>query len=200
MNKKRLQILLSKLPRIRNPKLKYEQYPTPPDIASEILWFAFMKGDIEDKIVADFGTGNGIFAIGSKLLGARVVYAVDIDPEAIEIARKNAEDFGLEIEFFVMDVERFDKKVDTVIMNPPFGLQSREGDRKFLRKAFEVSRVVYTIHKIESHEFYRKFSEKYGFSCEIIFEFDYRIPAIYEFHEKRIYKFKAGVWRFERIT
>ena len=38
----------------------------------------------------DVGTGSGILAQAAALLGARPVWACDIDPEAVEIARGNA--------------------------------------------------------------------------------------------------------------
>ncbi|GAV22044.1 50S ribosomal protein L11 methyltransferase [Carboxydothermus pertinax] len=41
------------------------------------------------KVVADVGTGSGILAIASALLGAEHVYAVDIDPVAVKVAREN---------------------------------------------------------------------------------------------------------------
>ena len=44
-----------------------------------------------DARVADIGTGSGALAIGSALLGARQVDAVDIDPNAVKVARENAE-------------------------------------------------------------------------------------------------------------
>jgi ribosomal protein L11 methyltransferase len=39
--------------------------------------------------VMDVGTGSGILAIGAALLGARDVLAIDIDPEAVRVAREN---------------------------------------------------------------------------------------------------------------
>jgi ribosomal protein L11 methyltransferase len=39
--------------------------------------------------VADIGCGSGILSIGSVLLGARKVYAVDTDPLAITASRSN---------------------------------------------------------------------------------------------------------------
>ncbi len=197
MRKKELQIVLSRLKEI-DYKIKFEQYPTPPDVAARILWEAYIRGDIEGRKVVDFGTGNGILAIGAKLLGAKEVLGIDIDEDCIRIARENAEELGLEIRFERMDVEDFSEKVDTVLMNPPFGLKRRGEDRKFLRKAFEVGDVVYCIHKIESDTFFKKFSEEYGFSSEMLFEFYYRLPPIYKFHESKSYYFRAGVWRFER--
>ncbi len=44
----------------------------------------------------DVGTGSGILAIGAAKLGARLVDARDIDPIAVETARKNVEASGLE--------------------------------------------------------------------------------------------------------
>ena len=37
-------------------------------------------------------------------------------------------------------------KFDTVLQNPPFGVQTREADRAFLVKALEVSNSVYSLH------------------------------------------------------
>jgi ribosomal protein L11 methyltransferase len=44
-----------------------------------------------DHIVLDLGTGSGILAIASRLLGAKEVYACDIDPDAVQVARANIE-------------------------------------------------------------------------------------------------------------
>jgi ribosomal protein L11 methyltransferase len=40
--------------------------------------------------VADIGTGSGILALAAGLLGAGRIYACDVDPAAVEIARCNA--------------------------------------------------------------------------------------------------------------
>jgi ribosomal protein L11 methyltransferase len=44
-----------------------------------------------EAVVADIGCGSGILAIGAALLGAKTVYAVDIDPLAVRAARDNRE-------------------------------------------------------------------------------------------------------------
>jgi ribosomal protein L11 methyltransferase len=43
------------------------------------------------QIALDVGTGSGILAIASRLLGARRVFACDIDPIAVQVARANIE-------------------------------------------------------------------------------------------------------------
>lgn len=47
--------------------------------------------DITDKVVIDYGCGSGILGVVALMLGAKQVYAVDIDPQAILATRQNAE-------------------------------------------------------------------------------------------------------------
>jgi ribosomal protein L11 methyltransferase len=42
-----------------------------------------------NQVIADIGCGSGILSIGAILLGAKTVYAVDIDPLAVKAARSN---------------------------------------------------------------------------------------------------------------
>jgi ribosomal protein L11 methyltransferase len=51
---------------------------------------ALIPSFVHPPSVLDFGTGSGILAIAAQRLGARETVAVDIDPEAIRNARKNA--------------------------------------------------------------------------------------------------------------
>ena len=46
--------------------------------------------------VIDVGTGSGILAIGAALLGARHVLAIDIDPDAVRVAKENIVHNGFE--------------------------------------------------------------------------------------------------------
>lgn len=46
--------------------------------------------------VLDIGTGSGILAIAAAKLGAGEIYACDIDPTAVKVARENAEMNGVE--------------------------------------------------------------------------------------------------------
>ena len=46
--------------------------------------------DLQDKVVIDYGCGSGILGVAALLLGARQVYAVDIDPQAVLATDQNA--------------------------------------------------------------------------------------------------------------
>lgn len=49
------------------------------------------KTELKDKIVIDYGCGSGILAVAALLLGAKKVYATDIDPQAVLATKQNAE-------------------------------------------------------------------------------------------------------------
>ncbi|HYC43716.1 MAG TPA: 50S ribosomal protein L11 methyltransferase [Noviherbaspirillum sp.] len=51
--------------------------------------------------VLDYGCGSGILAMVAKKLGGNLVCGVDIDPQAIESARFNAERNGCEIDYYL---------------------------------------------------------------------------------------------------
>ncbi|RNF28089.1 ribosomal protein L11 methyltransferase [Massilia aurea] len=55
------------------------------------------------KSVLDYGCGSGILAMVAKKLGAQDVAGVDIDPQAIESARANAERNKVEIDYYLPD-------------------------------------------------------------------------------------------------
>ena len=199
MRKKHLSKLLSQLEGFKNPKIHLEQYKTPGDVAAELLWAAASDGNIISKIIADLGTGTGVLAIGASVLGAKKIYAVEVDDEALEIARANARRFGIEnIVFIKGSVDEFDKIVDTIIMNPPFGCQYEHADRPFLEKAFKLSSIVYSIHlsKEDVRRFLRSFSKEKGFSMQLISSKFFEVPAQFFFHEKKIKRVKVDLYKF----
>ena len=51
--------------------------------------------DLQGKTVIDFGCGSGILAIAALKLGAAQAIGIDIDPQAIQASRDNAERNGV---------------------------------------------------------------------------------------------------------
>jgi ribosomal protein L11 methyltransferase len=73
------------------------------------------------KSVLDYGCGSGILAMVANKLGAQDVVGVDIDPQAIESAKLNAERNGCEIAFHVPEEfsasKHADSRFDIVVAN-----------------------------------------------------------------------------------
>lgn len=68
------------------------------------------QADLKDKIVIDYGCGSGILAVASLLLGAKAVYATDIDPQAVLATRQNAELNGVAEQLWVGLPEEFEQQ------------------------------------------------------------------------------------------
>ncbi len=58
-----------------------------------LQWLASQSLDhyFKNKVVIDYGCGSGILAIAACKLGASRVLATDIDPQALEVTRQNAD-------------------------------------------------------------------------------------------------------------
>lgn len=80
------------------------------------------KTDVKDKIVIDYGCGSGILGVAALLLGAKKVYATDIDPQAVLATQQNAELNGVLQNLYVGLPEEFNaefaqQKADVFVAN-----------------------------------------------------------------------------------
>lgn len=78
--------------------------------------------DLTDKVVIDYGCGSGILGVAALLLGAKYVYATDIDPQAVLATQQNAELNGVLDHLFVGLPEEFNqvfkpKQADVLVAN-----------------------------------------------------------------------------------
>ncbi len=201
--KKHLEMVLQNIPPHPHPDPDLEQYHTPSTIAADVIWNAYSYGDIEQMKVADLGCGTGVLALGAALMGASEVMGVDVDGEALKVASNEAERLGVldKCRFIKLDINEFQEKVDTVIQNPPFGAQKankKEGDRKFLEKALEVSPVVYSFHLAKTEEFLELLVKSIGAMITHRFYYDFPIPRIYHFHRDEKREVRVVVLRVEK--
>lgn len=63
--------------------------------------------------VIDVGTGSGILAIGAALTGAGEVLAIDIDPDAVRVAKENIAHHGLEKKITALQGDLLKRVQDT---------------------------------------------------------------------------------------
>ena len=202
-----LERFLSQIKPHPSPKARLEQYTVSEAVAAAMLYVAaYANDDVVGKTVLDLGCGTGRLALGAAFLGARCVVGVDVDREAIRTAFENSANAGLKttVQWVVGDVGAITGRVDTVLQNPPFGVQKRSADRRFLEKALEVGNAVYSLHnhpygdkqlltrlragagllQIEPSPFILRFVEEHGGKIEAAYALPLIIPHMFDFHTK----------------
>lgn len=195
MKQRKLEMLLEKVEGFESPSAALEQYATPAVLAAEMLHFAYMQGDLEDTVF-DLGCGTGILAIGAKLLGAREVTGFDLDRKALEVARRNAEMMGVDVQFVHADISGIEGHAQTVVMNPPFGAQAKGNDRPFLLSALRTSDVVYSIHNSGSHDFISRFIGDARITDWYTTAFP--LKRTFKFHKKDVEIINVEIYRIVR--
>lgn len=90
---------------------------THPTTALCLTWLDSL--DLNNKIVIDYGCGSGILAIAALKLGAERVIGIDIDPQAIQASRDNAErnNVSQKIELYLAQDLPDNLQADVVIAN-----------------------------------------------------------------------------------
>ena len=75
--------------------------------------------DLNGKTVIDFGCGSGILAIAALKLGAAKAIGIDIDPQAIQASRDNAQRNGVSerLELYLPQDQPESMKADVVVAN-----------------------------------------------------------------------------------
>ncbi|CNI45007.1 50S ribosomal protein L11 methyltransferase [Yersinia pekkanenii] len=75
--------------------------------------------DLEGKTIIDFGCGSGILAIAALKLGAKHAIGIDIDPQAIQASRDNAQRNGVSerLALYLAKDQPADLSADVVVAN-----------------------------------------------------------------------------------
>jgi len=202
VRKRDLERALSEIEAHPLPNAYLEQYTTPSNVAAETLYLAaYVYDDIIGKTVVELGCGTGRLAIGAALLGASEVFGVDVDGVAVRVAQKNAEMLGVKekTHWIVADIDVVKGTFDTLLQNPPFGVQRRRADRRFITKSLELSSTIYSFHKGgESNRiFIKRFIEEHGGKVTTIFPMNMEIPRMFKFHTKKKRSIHVDLYRIE---
>ncbi len=209
LTKKKLEIILSKLKAISNPKVELEQYEIPGELAAQILNIAYLSGDLKNKTIADLGCGSGKLTIGSALMEAKKVIGIDIDENVLKIAEDNikiAEGLTKQkihdrINLICGNVSSWEEEVDTIVQNAPFGIQTLHADRLFVKKALRCGKRIYSLHRHyeKSRDFLSRLIEQNGGKVEKIIKFKYRIPYMFKFHKKPYVVYDVDLFIISRL-
>ena len=207
MKLKQLESLLEDVEVFEDANYMLEQYPTTPRHAANMVWLMEENyGDVEGKVVLDLGCGCGILSIASVMMGSGKTIGVDIDESALEVARRNLDEFEMDD---VVDLVHCDVSdglqglflpgmVDTVVMNPPFGTRVKGIDMVFLRQGVEIaSTAVYSLHKTSTREHIAKKAKQWGCTGTVIGQLRFPLANVYKFHRKKEVDVDVDLWRLD---
>ena len=138
MKLKTLESLMQSIDEFKSPKVVYEQYATSVHISSRMIFTINTSfDDFNGKCVADLGCGSGRLTIGSALMGAQYVLAIDCDLDAIQQMNDNFTEFESDITSRIDSIcaditdeefwKPFHKRFDCCLLNPPFGTKRNKG-------------------------------------------------------------------------
>lgn len=215
-----LERLLSKVEPHPSPRADLEQYTISAEVAATMLHIAaYSNGDIIGRSVLDLGCGTGRLALGAVFLEAKQIVGVDIDKAAVRAAVMNSVNVGLggRVDWIVADISAVVGEFDTVLQNPPFGVQKRGADRVFLEKALECGRVVYSLHVHSEKEalpverlkvgdvlpvapssFLKRFVEAHGGRVKAVYAMVMVIPRMFGFHGERRHESVVDLYVIEK--
>ena len=213
-----LEILLSKVEPLSKPSTELEQYAVSTETAATMLYLAaYMHDNVLNKKVVDLGCGTGRLALGAAFLGAREVVGIDIDKHSIKRASENSIKVlqKKKVQWIISDIESIRGHFDTVLQNPPFGVQKRGADRKFIVKALQLGSVVYSLHKRPDHDselvkklkstgdgilqvagtgFMNNLVEENGGIVDSVYALLMTIPHMFPFHTEKRHEFVVDLY------
>ena len=95
-----------------------------PETEELVAWIINDQNNKQNISILDVGTGSGCIAIAlAKNLPEAKVFALDVSEKALRIARQNALDNGVTIEFIeadIFDVDLGNLQFDVIVSNPPY--------------------------------------------------------------------------------
>ena len=130
------------------------------------------KLNIINPNILEVGTGSGCISIALKKEIDCNIEAIDINNEAIKIAKENAKNNDVNIDFKACDIRQFksEEKYDLIISNPPYVPYNSEIDEKI---KYEPQNAIYAdnngvyYYNIILNKIKNNLKDKYLISFEI---------------------------------
>ena len=184
---------------------------------TEILVDCIIKENKKEQVtIFDIGTGSGCIAISlAKYITQSKVYALDISPEALEIASKNAELNAVSISFLQGDMLTLEScktipECDIIVSNPPYIRNLEQAEMKPNVLNFEPHTALFVpdLNPLVFYEAIAKIAQQKltlnGFLyCEINEAFGKETVALfekYEFKNCKIIEDLHGKQRFVKCN
>lgn len=133
------------------------------------LVLKMMQGYVSDKYVVDIGCGSGILALCAAALGAKHVYAIDIDEQALIHSQENAALNGMESKLSFYLPENFQFAFDeppVILMNMIMSEQQQAWNSLKLSRLQEGVCIVSGILTEQKQAYLNWISEKGWKLCE----------------------------------
>ncbi len=187
-----------------------------PETEELLRWMADdLMGIGEPLNVLDVGTGSGCLALGvKKMIAHATVYATDVCPACLRLAKENARQTNLSVLFRRHDILKprrpFPRtSFHVVVSNPPYVLASEQSSLARQVRAFEPE-LALIVPDEDPLLYYRKILDKWlnDTLAKPIFYFEIN-PAMYEALRQWLHRLEvtftfrrdlSGSWRMLRVV
>ena len=111
---------------------------TPPAVADRVVELALQHSGVRGGLVLDPCAGAGAFLVAAAGRGLRELRGIDLDPEALGVARAALRLCGVSARLVAADALRYQPRdpADLVLSNPPYGRVALASERQRLRAEY----------------------------------------------------------------
>ena len=184
-----------------DPSAPLEQVATPAEAAADLLLLLDRHVGLAGRSLLDLGSGSGRLAIGASLLGASPVTGIEVDARLLPQANSAATAAGVAVDFVARDVRLWDRAADVVVMNPPFGAQTRHADRPFWDRAFALARrSVGAFAASDSRTFIARLALDRGAHVVEVEPVPWNLPRTFPHHRAANVRLNVDRWLLDTGT
>jgi len=133
-----------------------------PETEELVGWIIDDCKDKQDISILDIGTGSGCIAVTlAKHLTKAKVYALDVSEDALKLAKVNADNNEVEVEFIeanILDGDIGNMQFDVIVSNPPY-VREKEKEAMSANVLNHEPHLALFVKDDDALLFYRKITE-----------------------------------------